>query len=62
MPHNSGHAMSKDPLYRDGQQDKRVAGNPQIMARIPGLLWVKTITGLAVLALIGAIWLVWRLG
>ena len=57
----SGSEMSKDPLYRDQQQDENMANDPQIMAKVTLLQWVKFAIGLLALALIGAIWIVWRL-
>ncbi len=54
--------MSKDPLYQDQQQYERMANDPQIMAKVSLLQWAKLATGLVALALIGAIWLVWRFG
>ena len=54
--------MSKDPLYQDQQQDENMANDPQIMAKFSLLQWAKFATGLLALALIGAIWIVWRSG
>jgi len=39
-----------------------MASDPQIMAKVVLLQWAKFATGLVALALIGAIWLVWRFG
>ena len=54
--------MSKDPLYQDQQQYERMAKDPQIMAKVTLLQWAKFATGVAALALIGAILIVWRSG
>jgi hypothetical protein len=51
-----------DPLYHDEDRYRRMAGDPQIMAKIKHLHWAKFATGLAALALIAAIWLTWRFG
>jgi len=51
-----------DPLYHDEDQQRRMAGDPQIMAKAARLQWARLATGVAALALIGAIWLFWRLG
>ena len=62
MPRVSGPEMSKDPLYQDQQQDENMANDPQIMAKVTLLQWARFASGLVALALIGAIWLVWRSG
>jgi hypothetical protein len=41
---------------------QRMAGDGQIMATYARVQWIKAAIGLATLALIGAIWLVWRYG
>jgi hypothetical protein len=51
-----------DPLYHDEEQMRRMAGDPQIVAKAARLQWIKLLTGFAALALIAAIWLAWRLG
>jgi hypothetical protein len=51
-----------DPLFHDENSNRRMAADPQIMAKAVRLQWIKLATGLAALALIAAIWLVWRLG
>jgi hypothetical protein len=54
--------MAKDPLFHDEHQFERMTGDPQIMATLSRSQWIKAAIGLAALALIAAIWLVWRFG
>jgi hypothetical protein len=51
-----------DPLFHDEERHRQMANDPQIMAKVARLQWIKFATGLAALALIAAIWLTWRLG
>jgi hypothetical protein len=51
-----------DPLYHDEAQTQRMAGDPQIVATLLRSQRIKAMIGFAALALIAAIWLVWRLG
>jgi hypothetical protein len=50
-----------DPLYHDEAQAERMANDPEIMAALLRAQRVKAAIGFASLALIVAIWLVWRL-
>jgi hypothetical protein len=52
----------RDPLYHDEAGEARLAADPPIRALLTRLQWLKLATGLAALALLGAIWLVWRWG
>jgi hypothetical protein len=49
-----------DPLYHDEAQAQRMANDPQIVATAMRAQWIKGVIGLATLALIAAILLVWR--
>jgi len=49
-----------DPFYRRPQGAP--ADDPQWMAVIAQRHWLKLAAALAALALLGAIWLAWRLG
>ncbi len=51
-----------DPLYHDETQAQRMASDPQIVAMLLRSQRIKAAIGLATLALIAAIWLVWRFG
>lgn len=51
-----------DPLYHDEAQAERMANDPQIVATIQRARRIKTAIGLVSLALIAAIWMVWRFG
>ncbi|HXF87350.1 MAG TPA: hypothetical protein VNK48_03215 [Xanthobacteraceae bacterium] len=49
-----------DPLYHDEVQAERMANDPQIVATVARTQRIKAAIGLAALALLAAIWLVWR--
>jgi hypothetical protein len=51
-----------DPFFHDEKSYRRMADNPQLMAKISVSHWLKLGSGLAALALIAAIWLNWRFG
>lgn len=51
-----------DPLYHDEAQAARMANDPQIVAMTMRTQWIKAAIGIAALALLVAIWLVWRWG
>ena len=54
--------MARDPLYHDQRQVERMAADPQILDWIARLQWRKLAAGPIALALIAAIWFIWRLG
>jgi hypothetical protein len=51
-----------DPLYHDQAQAERMASDPQIVAAAARAQRIKAAIGFISLALIAAIWLVWRFG
>jgi hypothetical protein len=52
----------RDPLHHDEAGEERLAADPPIRALLTRLQWLKLATGGLALALIAAIWLVWRWG
>jgi hypothetical protein len=63
-----GHAalianMGKDPLFRESQQEtERLAADRKVMTFATVIMFLKMLTGFLALALIAAIWFVWRAG
>jgi hypothetical protein len=56
-------AMGKDPLFQQSERESgRLAADGRVMRFASVIMILKLLTGLAALALIGAIWLVWRAG
>jgi hypothetical protein len=53
--------MSRDPLYDDPNEDRRRA-DPLIVRLLTRVQWLKLATGAVALALIAAIWMMWRWG
>jgi hypothetical protein len=50
----------RDPLYHEDRAPKRP--DDRTLAAITRMQWLKVASGALALALIGAIWLVWRWG
>jgi hypothetical protein len=50
-----------DPLYHDEAGQKRLLADPKIVALLTRVQWLKLASGLIALAIIAAIWIVWRL-
>ena len=50
----------RDPLYHEEERLDRLAADDRVLPAIRRLQWLKLATGLVALALIVAIWLVWR--
>lgn len=50
----------RDPLYQDEQRLDRLAADERVTPAIVRLQWLKLATGLIALALVAAIWVVWR--
>ena len=50
----------RDPLYHDERTPRRP--DKHTLAAITRVQWLKIASGVLALALIGAVWLVWRLG
>ena len=55
--------MGKDPLFRQSEEEtERLASDKRVMTFATVILFLKMLTGFLALALIAAIWLVWRAG
>lgn len=55
--------MGKDPLFQqDEAANERLAADKKVMTFATVVLFLKLLTGFLALALIAAIWLVWRAG
>jgi hypothetical protein len=52
--------LMRDPLYQDEQRLDRLAADKRMAPVIVRLQWLKLASGLLALALIAAIWVVWR--
>ncbi len=52
----------KDPFHHDTTSQERLAADSHVSAVVTRLQWLKLATGLIALALIGAIWVLWRWG
>jgi hypothetical protein len=52
----------RDPLYQGDNDDRRLASDPGAMAALWRVHRLKIASGLIALALIAAIWWVWRFG
>jgi len=52
--------VMRDPLYHDEERLDRLAADDRMLPAIRRLQWLKLATGLVALALVAAIWLVWR--
>jgi hypothetical protein len=50
----------RDPLYHDDDAARRLAADRRVTALLARLQWLKLVSGALALALIAAIWLVWR--
>jgi hypothetical protein len=50
----------RDPLYHEETRLDRLAAADRVLPAIRRLQWLKLATGLVALALVVAIWLVWR--
>ena len=50
----------RDPLYHGDEHIKQFAADKRTMAAIRRMHWLKLASGLIALALIAAIWIVWR--
>jgi hypothetical protein len=49
-----------DPLYHDDAGRKRLLADPRVVAVLTWVQWLKIASGLVALAIIAAIWIVWR--
>jgi len=55
--------MGKDPLFQQSEAETRkLAADRKVMTFATVIMLLKFATGLIALALIAAIWLVWRTG
>jgi hypothetical protein len=55
--------MGKDPLFRQSEDEtERLAADRKVMTFATVIMLLKVLTGFLALALIAAIWLVWRAG
>lgn len=55
--------MGKDPLFRQSEEEtERLAADKTVMTFATVIMFLKMLTGFLALALIAAIWLVWRAG
>jgi hypothetical protein len=53
--------MGKDPLFRQSEEDtERLVADQRVMRFATVIVFLKMLTGFLALALIAAIWLVWR--
>jgi hypothetical protein len=50
----------RDPLYHGDEHLERIAADKRAMAAVRRMHWLKAVSGLIALALIAAIWIVWR--
>jgi hypothetical protein len=56
-------AKGKDPLFRQSEAEtERLAADKKVMTFATVIMFLKGLTGFLALALIVAIWLVWRGG
>ena len=49
-----------DPLYHNDRRQRRLLADPRVVALLARVQWLKLATGLIALAIIAAIWIVWR--
>jgi len=49
-----------DPLYHDQSGEKRLIADTRVAAILMRVQWLKLASGLVALALIAAVWIVWR--
>jgi hypothetical protein len=49
-----------DPLYHDEAGHKRLLADPKVVALLTRVQWLKLASGLVALAIMAAIWIVWR--
>ncbi len=55
--------MGKDPLFRQSDDEtERLVADKAVMRFAAVIMFMKMLTGFLALALIAAIWLVWRAG
>jgi hypothetical protein len=55
--------MGKDPLFQQSEEEtKRLTADKTVMTFATVIIFLKMLTGFLALALIAAIWLVWRAG
>ncbi len=55
--------MGRDPLFKQSEAEtERLAADKQAMTYATWVMLLKFATGLIALALIAAIWIVWRAG
>ena len=55
--------MGKDPLFReDDAVTERLVADKKVMTFATVIMFLKVLTGFVALALIAAIWIVWRAG
>jgi hypothetical protein len=54
--------VGRDPLFHDDKPVERAAGDPNTRSRLVRMQWLKLVSGGLALALLAAIWLVWRFG
>jgi hypothetical protein len=55
--------IGKDPLFQQSEEEtKRLTADKSVMTFASVIMLLKMLTGFLALALIAAIWLVWRAG
>jgi hypothetical protein len=55
--------VGKDPLFRQSEEEtERLVADKQVMTFASVIMLLKLLTGFLALALIAAIWIVWRSG
>ncbi len=55
--------MGKDPLFQQSEQEtERLVADKRVMTFATVVMVLKMLTGFLALALIAAIWIVWRAG
>jgi hypothetical protein len=55
--------MGKDPLFQQSEQEtERLVADKRVMTFAAVVMFLKMLTGFLALALIAAIWIVWRAG
>ncbi len=55
--------MGRDPLFRQSEEEtERIVADRQAMKFATVVMFLKLLTGFLALALIAAIWIVWRAG
>ena len=52
----------RDPLYQDDRAETRLYADDRMRRMLMRMQWLKLATGLVALALVGAVWIVWRWG